>query len=172
MLTITVFTGSEFMDKFMDKSPMSDDLLDTQATQNQAAPKNVPSATSNTVWQQVVRGGFLCLGFLFLGIGIVGIVLPVLPTTPFVLLATACFAKSSQKFHLWLVNHKTFGSFIRNWHERRAIPRYAKYLAWGMMAISCTMLFYRLSHEMIWLAYAISAICLLTIIWMARLPDA
>lgn len=135
------------------------------------APRLTPEKPHN-FWQKIVRMVFLCLGFLFLGIGIVGIVLPVLPTTPFVLLATACFAKSSEKFHLWLVNHKTFGPLIKNWHERRAIPRYAKYLAWSMMAMSCAMLFYRLSPEMIWIACTTSTICILTTIWMARLPDA
>ncbi|WP_019519144.1 YbaN family protein [Faucicola boevrei] len=134
------------------------------------SPIELPMQAS--FWQKVIRWFFLCLGFLFLGIGIIGIVLPVLPTTPFVLLATACFAKSSEKFHHWLINHKTFGPLIKNWHERRAIPRYAKYLAWSMMALSCAMLFYRLSHEMIWIACTTSTICLLTTIWMARLPDA
>lgn len=132
----------------------------------------IESPTQASFWQKLVRWVFLFLGFLFLGIGIIGIVLPVLPTTPFVLLATACFAKSSEKFHYWLINHKTFGPLIKNWHERRAIPRYAKYLAWSMMALSCTMLFYRLSPQMIWIACTTSTICLLTTIWMARLPDA
>lgn len=66
----------------------------------------IESPTQASFWQKLVRWVFLFLGFLFLGIGIIGIVLPVLPTTPFVLLATACFAKSSENFTIGLSTTK------------------------------------------------------------------
>ncbi|WP_315043931.1 YbaN family protein [Faucicola mancuniensis] len=147
--------------------------MSTDFQQNPPTPSHDSiQPTHLSIWQKMLRWIFFGLGFLFLGLGFVGIFLPVLPTTPFIILATGCFAKSSERFHQWLLNHKTFGKLIKNWQERRAIPRYAKYLAWTMMTLSCAMLFYRLSHEMIWLACTTSTVCLLTTIWMARLPDA
>jgi hypothetical protein len=80
-----------------------------------------------------VRGLWLVLGGLFLALGLLGVVLPVLPTTPFLLLAAGCFAKSSPRLHRWLVDHPTFGPPIRNWEENGAISRRAKRLAVGSM---------------------------------------
>ncbi|UCH80789.1 MAG: YbaN family protein [Nitrospiraceae bacterium] len=71
----------------------------------------------------------IILGLLFVGLAILGIFLPVLPTTPFLLLALACFAKSSEKLHAWLLTNKTFGPLIRQWHETRSMPRKAKIYA-------------------------------------------
>jgi len=71
----------------------------------------------------------ITLGLVFVGLAVVGIFLPVLPTTPLLLLALACFAKSSEKLHSWLLTNKTFGPFIRQWHETRSMPRKAKVYA-------------------------------------------
>ena len=69
---------------------------------------------------------WLSLGFLSLSMGMLGVVLPLLPTTPFVLLSAYCFARSSQRLHDWLLNHRHFGPLIVNWREHRAIRRSAK----------------------------------------------
>jgi hypothetical protein len=61
-------------------------------------------------------------GTIFLGVGIIGIFLPILPTTPFLLLAAACYARSSQRFYNWLMNNKWFGNYIKNYHEGRGLP--------------------------------------------------
>lgn len=121
---------------------------------------------------RVVRAVFFGFGCAFFGLGVVGVFLPVLPTTPFMILAASCFAKSSKRFHLWLMNHPTFGKLLQDWEQRRAIPRYAKYLAWTMMTLSCVMLFYRLPQSWWWLAILTCVVCLATMVWMARLPDA
>jgi uncharacterized membrane protein YbaN (DUF454 family) len=81
-----------------------------------------------------MRGFWLALGGAFLGLGLLGVVLPVLPTTPFLLLAAGCFAKSSPRLHRWLLGHPVFGPPIRNWEENGAISRPAKRLAMGSMA--------------------------------------
>ena len=81
-----------------------------------------------------MRGLWLAGGGLFLGLGLLGVVLPVLPTTPFLLLAAACFARSSPRLHRWLLDHPVFGPPIRNWEENGAISRRAKRLAVGSMA--------------------------------------
>jgi len=68
-------------------------------------------------------------GLICVGLAVLDIFLPVLPTTPLLLLALACFAKSSEKLHNWLLTNKTFGPFIRQWHETRSMSRKAKVYA-------------------------------------------
>lgn len=80
-----------------------------------------------------MRGLWLAAGMLFLGLGLLGVLLPVLPTTPFLLLAAGCFARSSPRLHGWLLDHRLFGPPIRNWEENGAISRPAKRLATGSM---------------------------------------
>ena len=75
-------------------------------------------------------------GFAALALGLVGVVLPVLPTTPFVLLAAACFARSSPRFHDWLLNQRIAGPLIREWRRHRAMPRKAKRAGYLLMLLS------------------------------------
>ncbi len=81
----------------------------------------------------MLRPLLLLLGFVFVGLAGVGVVLPGLPTTPFLLLAAACFAKSSTRFYNWLTNSQIFGPIIRNWRETRTIPLRAKVI--GIISI-------------------------------------
>jgi uncharacterized membrane protein YbaN (DUF454 family) len=81
-----------------------------------------------------MRWLFLALGLAFVAIGFVGLFLPVLPTTPFLILAAACFARSSPKLERWLLHHRRFGPGLRQWRERGAIPREAKLLSLAGMA--------------------------------------
>ena len=73
-------------------------------------------------------------GCLSLLLALIGVPLPLLPTTPFVILAAFCFSKSSERLHNWLLNHKIFGPSIRDWNETGSIPLKAKILATVMMA--------------------------------------
>ncbi len=72
---------------------------------------------------------WISLGWLFVGLGVVGIALPLLPTTPFLLLAALCFSKGSEKIYQWLVNHPTLGPPITDWQDKRAISRRSKVVA-------------------------------------------
>ena len=70
---------------------------------------------------KLMKPFWFALGFLALGLGALGVVLPLLPTTPFVLLAAFAFARSSERWHAWLLNHRIFGPIITDWREHGAI---------------------------------------------------
>ena len=94
------------------------------------------------------------LGFMFVGLGLAGVFLPPLPTTPFLLLAAGCFARSSPAFHDWLLTHRLLGPYIRDWERDRSIPLTAKVTAVSMMAASLS-----------WMAFASNAPAIA--VWMA-----
>ena len=81
------------------------------------------------------------LGWLLFGLGVVGAFLPVLPTTPFMLLALWCFARSSDRFHDWLYTHRIFGPPLQLGHEYKVIPLTAKRIALFFMTASLIYLF-------------------------------
>jgi len=81
------------------------------------------------------RALYLAAGFMLVALAVLGIFLPLLPTTPLLLLAAACFSRSSERWHRWLLNHRAFGPIIRNWHERRCIPRRAKVVSILMVVL-------------------------------------
>lgn len=74
----------------------------------------------------MTRHFWLILGVLAVALASLGVVLPLLPTTPFLLVAAFCFARSSPRLHGWLLNHRVFGPFIHNWHKHGAISPTAK----------------------------------------------
>ena len=75
------------------------------------------------------------LGFLFLALALVGVFLPLLPTTPFVLLAAACFAQSSERMHRWILANETFGPMVRDWEQKRCVSCRVKAIAIGSMVV-------------------------------------
>lgn len=75
------------------------------------------------------------LGMLCLLLGAVGLVLPLLPTTPFVLLAAGCFARSSPRMHQWLLNNALFGPVLQDWERNRCVSRRVKRVALTMMLV-------------------------------------
>lgn len=83
----------------------------------------------------VRRAAWFALGVFSLGLGVLGVVLPLLPTTPFVLLAAYAFARSSKTWHDWLTGHRLFGPMIRNWQAYGAISRRAKISAMIALAV-------------------------------------
>ncbi|MBW0147306.1 YbaN family protein [Marinobacter sp. CAU 1620] len=102
------------------------------------------------------KTGFRILSYIALGLGAIGVVLPLLPTTPFVLLAAFFASKGSPAFARWLEEHPRFGRVIADWRRNRAVPAKAKGLACVMMALSWGVLF-ALGTSMIILALAAGA---------------
>ncbi|WP_050799169.1 YbaN family protein [Vibrio ichthyoenteri] len=108
------------------------------------------------------------IGGLSLCLGILGIFLPILPTTPFVLLASACFMRSSPRFHRWLSEHKTFGPIITNWHQYRAVSQKVKWRGALVMIASFSFSIYIVPHD--WLKIALLIMLLALLSWFIRLP--
>lgn len=76
------------------------------------------------------------MGLVFVGLGVVGLFMPLLPTTPFLLLAAALFFRSSPRLYAWLLGHRTFGSYIRNFREYKAIPMCTKIISVSLVWIT------------------------------------
>ncbi len=75
---------------------------------------------------RIMNGLFVIAGTIFLGLGAIGIFLPVLPTTPFLLLSAACYLRGSERMHRWLLNNRWFGSYISNYREGKGISAKGK----------------------------------------------
>jgi len=91
------------------------------------------SKKKNKKLNQLLRAILITSGTIFLGLGLVGIFIPILPTTPFLLLAAACYARSSQRFYNWLMNNRWFGSYIKNYRDGRGIPLKFKILTISLL---------------------------------------
>ncbi len=95
------------------------------------------------------------LGWLCVGLGALGVALPVLPTTPFLLVALWAFSRSSPRFHRWLLEHPWLGRYVRDWERDRVIPVRAKIIAVTTMALSLTWAVFHSAAP--WYALAIMA---------------
>jgi uncharacterized membrane protein YbaN (DUF454 family) len=115
-------------------------------------------------WQRVL---WALAGVAALVTGIVGIFLPLLPTTPLVLLAAFCFSRGSTRCERWLLEHPRFGPMIRDWRAERAVPLRAKQLAWVMMALGSAWAAWRLPASVGWIP---AACCAAVAAWMWSLP--
>ncbi len=85
---------------------------------------------------RVAKLSWLAVGWILFGVGLVGVVVPGLPTTGPMLLALACFARGSDRIHDWLLHHKWFGPPLQHWRKHRVIPIRGKVLAVSMMGAS------------------------------------
>ncbi len=109
-------------------------------------------------------------GVLAILLGVIGIFLPLLPTTPFLLLAAACFARGSPRLHQALLQHRVFGRYLSDYEQGRGIPRRAKITALVMMWSSLCFAIWR--FELLWLRLLLMAIGAGVTLYLLRLPDA
>ncbi|MCF8159321.1 MAG: YbaN family protein [Polaromonas sp.] len=127
-------------------------------------PPAVPTQASRPRW---VRWVWLICGALCLLLGFIGIALPLLPTTPFVLLAAYCFSLGSARYEQWLLRHPRFGPMVRDWRSQRAVPMRAKQVAWATMTLSSGIAWWFMPANIGWVP---GACCALVALWMWRLP--
>ena len=88
----------------------------------------------------------MLVGVIAVGLGLLGIFLPLLPTTPFLLLASACFARGSTRLHRWLLTNPMFGRYLQDWEQGRGIPARAKAIIVTLMWASLAFSMSRVSH--------------------------
>lgn len=86
---------------------------------------------------RVVKGLLIAVGTLSVGLGVLGIILPVVPTTPFLLLAAICYSHSSERFYVWLLTNRFFGQYIRDWRENKGLTIATK--VWIIFVLVATM---------------------------------
>lgn len=125
--------------------------------------------SSKLVSKRLGRALWLGLAAISLALGVIGIVLPVVPTTPFILLAAFAAARGSRRLHDWMRNHPRFGSMLRDWERSGAVSRRAKYFATVTMLGSVVFMFVFSPHW--WVAAIAAAIMLIVAIWLWMRPE-
>ncbi len=127
---------------------------------------------SHLVFPRAQRVILIVCGFAALLLGLIGIVLPVLPTTPFILLAAACFAKSSSRFYNMLLSNRFCGSVIRDWESKRCIRRPVRYMALGSIAFTFSLsIGFLVADTYLRLLLIVIAITLMTFLWRVPLCE-
>jgi len=114
--------------------------------------------------------GFKLLGLLCVLLGIIGVALPVMPTTPFLILALACFARSSAALESWLLNHPRFGKTLQHWRAHQAVPVKAKYAAGIGMLIGFIFLLY--NSPPAWIIALVAVVEVLVMAYLISKPSA
>jgi uncharacterized protein len=115
-------------------------MSDASMTWRPARPAGavpVPGDAVTSVNAEPMRLGWLAAGALCLLLGTVGIVVPLLPTVDFYVMAAWCFGRGSRRWEQWLLNHPRMGPLVRDWRADRSVPLKAKWLATLSMALSC-----------------------------------
>lgn len=121
------------------------------------------------MWTDLRRALWIALAYAALGLGVIGIFVPGLPTTPFILVAAWAAAKSSRRLHQWLLDHRLFGPMVRDWQARGAVSRKAKRMAVLMMSL-CAVLMFATAPKW-WMAATGTACMAVVAIWLWRRPE-
>ena len=115
----------------------------------------------------------LSLGWICVALAFIGIFVPGIPTTPFLIVALWAFAQSSKKFHSWLLNHKRFGPILRNWESHKVVPKNAKTLMVILQIFAVIMIQYSLNNIFITTTLTLLLICVAwyVISLPSKIPD-
>ena len=118
----------------------------------------------------ITNHAFILLGWFFVLLGLVGVVLPILPTTPFMIVAAALFAKSSPRFHQMLLNNKYIGDVLKDWEERHLVRRTIKKRATMLIVITFSISI-AILHQRIGLQLMLVGIAATLLFFLWRLQD-
>ena len=120
----------------------------------------------------LLRYFWLFLGLILSLIGLIGIIIPGLPTTPIMILAAACFFRSSEKLYNWVIRNKYFGHYVKNFREHGGMPKKAKIYAfifiWGFVSVS---VFIGISNELLWAKIMTLIGAIIGTIYIAYIPN-
>ena len=111
----------------------------------------------------------ISLGWLCVSLGFIGIFVPGIPTTIFLIIALWAFTKSSKKLRNWLLNHKRFGPILNNWQQHKVVPRRAKILMVVLMSLASILFYYSLQN--LYLTIGLIIILVLVAIYVILLPS-
>ena len=111
----------------------------------------------------------ISLGWFCVGLGFIGIFVPGIPTTIFLIIALWAFTKSSKKLRNWLLNHKKFGPILNNWQQHKVVPRRAKILMVVLMTLASILFYYSLQN--LYLTIGLVIILVLVAIYVISLPS-
>ncbi len=136
---------------------------------DQAPGTTLPSPRPTHAAPMLIRWFYFGLSLLFLLLGIMGAFLPVLPTTPFILLSAWAAARGSPRLLLWLENHTAFGPMIRDWRRGGVVSRRAKWIATAFMGASALYMLYGVRP--LWVPLLAIACMVATLWWLWRRPE-
>jgi uncharacterized protein len=118
--------------------------------------------------KKIKKALWFTAGILFLGVAYIGVIVPGIPWSTPCLIATYCFARSSERFHNYMINHRLFGPFIANWQNGRVFPTMAKWAMFASMDASLLILWFATGN---WKACMwMSIFFMLILLWAYKLP--
>lgn len=134
-----------------------------------AAPATAPPFVREAHGARLRRWAWTAAGMLMVALGVIGAMLPVMPTTIFLILALACFSRASPRLEHWLLHHPRFGHPLRQWREHRAVSRRGKAMAALGMAIGFVAMC--LGHPPWWVIVLVGAMEIAVLICLLRRPN-
>ena len=117
----------------------------------------------------MIRWPYAALAYVFVGLALLGVAVPGLPTFPFLLLAAWAAARGSKRLHDWLYAHPRFGAALMDWERERAVSRRSKVLAFALMALSWAVLVWRTDGW--WMPVAVGVVLVVVGAWLMRRPE-